>query len=958
MENNTLISQLTKLHEASKQGRLVIFVGAGVSANSGVPTWGELITALKDDLPKSLSNEKDDLKIAQIYKDSYGYKDYFKKIRDVLKDGRVACNPIHHAILELDPVHIITTNYDDLIEQAIQIDYKQYDVISKDNDLPYYRFPNKLVKMHGDFKTGNIILAEEDYYNYATNFPLIRSFVTSLFTTNIVLFVGFSFSDLNLKVILNDLKNILDKDMQRVYLLLSDATIDKETIRYYEQKGINIVNIANASEYVDTLKININDLELAKIKSEKGKVLYQQLQIIKQFEEIASDNIVSLLFHSLKSIQQELTMLGDGIKYVFPAKERPYWNYYSSGLQIGSKSFEIIAQELKTLKGRRSFVLRHPKNERDFLKKQAMLQGIFKIDDFQVLTEFNRNHFGEKLGEYKTIDDFYDLDFNSVIKRIKSLSQAGLYYDKRDLILPYLLCRVGRFYDAYLLYKSRITEFWRKELYVLYFISLYNMYQIRYRIQAELMYRKDIDAKGIVEDIGEFDLETLLNRMPIAPAVKLTLRDLFYNRTFSENAKEAERLAGELHKQKKQSEKGGASQNSSVPNLKSRFWRVFRFCIWNCIEYSNSFFYFLATDTIIGILNSHTTKDNMIAGIFQPSKIHKLSNDDLFILISFIGTKELIDIFKQYEIDSIVLDNNAVEYLKESVSKMHNSMFEKGIFGDMQTKELPFRVSHIQYIIGNIIYVVSKCANEISNETIDKLYKIIHAYPKLLFDSANVNNLHGIIKKHTPSNQMAEFLIKDCLLNNTTDTIGFISTLSSKLSTSNFVFDDYLDFKQLVRCDGEIGLAMYKILPKDIQKKYLDYIFIHSKSLIHYLQIMDRAQTCPSDSSFLQSLCDEYKPDNNYLGIFYFITILRKNKIFSDLYKLFDKFGEKHDIYHFILSPLEFNVNDVEPDWLQCCSDEEIRELLKDESLREKTKNYIQTDPTGKLLYKRIFSLL
>ena len=111
MENNTQISQLTKLHEASKQGRLVVFVGAGVSANSGVPTWGELITALKDDLPKSLSNEKDDLKIAQIYKDSYGYKDYFKKIRDVLKDGRVACNPIHHAILELDPVHIITTNY-------------------------------------------------------------------------------------------------------------------------------------------------------------------------------------------------------------------------------------------------------------------------------------------------------------------------------------------------------------------------------------------------------------------------------------------------------------------------------------------------------------------------------------------------------------------------------------------------------------------------------------------------------------------------------------------------------------------------------------------------------------------------------------------------------------------------------------------------------------------------------
>lgn len=958
MENNTQISQLTKLHEASKQGRLVIFVGAGVSANSGVPTWGELITALKDDLPKSLSNEKDDLKIAQIYKDSYGYKDYIEKIKVILKDGKVACSPIHHAILQLNPAHIITTNYDDLIEQAIQIDYKQYDIVSKDKDLPYYRFPNKLIKMHGDFNTGNVVLAEEDYYNYASNFPLIRSFVTSLFTTNVVLFVGFSFADLNLKVILNDLKNILNKDMQRVYLLTGDTYIDKDTSRYYEQKGINIVNIPDSDEYIESFDISINQLELNKLPSERGKTLFKQLQIIRQFEKVKSNNIVSRLYQSLLSIQQEMTTLGDGIRYLFPTKERVFWNYYSRGLQLESDSIRGIVKELKTYKGRKKFVQEHPKKERDFLKEQALLLGITQIDHLRILTNSDLQHCTDKLSKYKTVDDFYDLDFNYVIKQINSLSQAGLYYDKRDLILPYLLCRVGRFYDAYLIYKSRITEFWRKELYVLYFISLYNMYQIRYRIQAELMYRKDIDAEGILEDIGEFDLETLLNRMPIAPAVKLTLRDLFYNKIFSENAKEAERLAGELHKQKKQSERGGASQNSNVPNLKSRFWRVFRFCIWNCIEYSNSFFYFLATDTIIGILNSHTTKDNMIAGIFQPSKIHKLSNDDLFILISFIGTKELIDIFKQYEIDSIVLDNGAVEYLKESVSKMHNSMFEKGVFGDIQTKELPFRVSHIQYIIGNIIYVVSKCANEISNETIDKLYKIIHAYPKLLFDSANVNNLHEIIKKYTPSNQMAVSLIKDSLVNNTTDTIDFISALSSKLSTSNFVFDDYLDFKQLVRCDGEIGLAMYKILPKDIQKKYLDYIFMHCKSLIHYLRIMNRTQTCPSDSSTLQSLCNEYQPDDNYLGVFQYITSLRSNKSFSDLYKVFDKFGEKHDIYHFILSPLEFNINDVEPEWLLCCSDEEIRDLLKDESLREKTKNYIQTDQIGKKNYKRIFSLL
>ena len=957
--DNTTQSYLLNLHEASHQGRLVVFVGSGVSANSGVPTWKELIDALKNDLPQGLSSEKDDLKIAQIYKDTYGYKDYFKKIRDVLKDGRVACNPIHHAILELDPVHIITTNYDDLIEQAIQIDYKQYDVISKDNDLPYYRFPNKLVKMHGDFKTGNIILAEEDYYNYATNFPLIRSFVTSLFTTNIVLFVGFSFSDLNLKVILNDLKNILNKDMQRVYLLLSDATIDKETIRYYEQKGINIVNIANASEYVDTLKININDLELAKIKSEKGKILYQQLKIIKQFEEIASDNIVSLLYHSLKSIQQELTMLGDGIKYVFPAKERPYWNYYSSGLQICSKSFEITAQELKTHKGRRSFVLKHPKKERDFLKKQAMLQGILNIDDFQVLTEYDRNHCGENLCEYKTVDDFYDLDFNSVISQINSLSRIGLYYDKRDLILPYLLCRVGRFYDAYELYKTRITEFWKKELYVLYFISLYNMYHIRYQLQSELWDRPDIDTDGIVEDIGAFDLETLLNRMPIPNAIKLTLRDLFYNRIFSENAKEVMVLASKLHKQKKQSELGGASQNSNVPNLTSKFWRVFEFCIRNCIEYNNSFFGVLATDTIVGILNSHATKDNKIAGFISASKIDELRSSDIRVIISFIDTKDLHDIFVQYDIKKITLDNDAVIYLNTIIDNLYASMFGKNIFNEDQKIMLPFNVYHIFFILGNIILVLDKITNEIDKEIVDKIFKITHSYSELLYESTNVKHLHGVIKRYPPSDQMALCLIKDCLHRNNHETRGIISSLSLQLSSTEIVIEEDVDFKQLVSEDGKTGLAMYKILPQSVQKKYLDYMFTHCKKLIDYLQIMDRTQTIPSDTTTIQTLLNNYKTDNNVLAVFYYLSVLRKNEIFANLHKAFDKFGKNYVVYKFLKSPMAFkNIDAIEPSWLQCCSNEEIQTLLKHESLRKKTKEYIQTDPTGKLVYNKIYSLL
>lgn len=117
--NNVQLSNIQHIQDACKQDKLVIFVGAGVSANSGVPLWGKLIESLKQDLPEALKEETDALKIAQLYKDSRGDKEYIEKIKETLMYGKTSPNLIHYAILDLKPCHIITTNYDDLIEQAV-----------------------------------------------------------------------------------------------------------------------------------------------------------------------------------------------------------------------------------------------------------------------------------------------------------------------------------------------------------------------------------------------------------------------------------------------------------------------------------------------------------------------------------------------------------------------------------------------------------------------------------------------------------------------------------------------------------------------------------------------------------------------------------------------------------------------------------------------------------------------
>ena len=52
------------IRNASDNNKLVLFIGAGVSANSGIPLWGELMAKIKGKLDIK-KDENDYLKLAQ-----------------------------------------------------------------------------------------------------------------------------------------------------------------------------------------------------------------------------------------------------------------------------------------------------------------------------------------------------------------------------------------------------------------------------------------------------------------------------------------------------------------------------------------------------------------------------------------------------------------------------------------------------------------------------------------------------------------------------------------------------------------------------------------------------------------------------------------------------------------------------------------------------------------------------
>lgn len=136
-----------------------------------------------------------------------------------------------------------------------------------------------LIKMHGDLTRKNIVLKEDDYLNYSTNFKLIESYVRSIFINNTVLFVGYSLQDYDLKLIIKNLQGILGDHFQKAYLIDSSdsprLSVEKE---YFKNLGVNLIDKLDISKVY-------SDKEVPELKDPQGKNVVRILDYILQYKE-------------------------------------------------------------------------------------------------------------------------------------------------------------------------------------------------------------------------------------------------------------------------------------------------------------------------------------------------------------------------------------------------------------------------------------------------------------------------------------------------------------------------------------------------------------------------------------------------------------------------------------------------------------------------------------------------
>lgn len=923
-------SNLLHIQEASKQGRLVVFVGAGVSANSGVPVWSALIKEMKNEC--NLEYENDDLKIAQLYKDARGEKEYLDKVKEILRHNKVTPNDIHKDILALNPCHIITTNYDNLMEQEIQNEFKQYAIIREDRDLPNMVYSNSVVKMHGDFDTNNIVLTESDYHNYAKNFPLIRSFVISLFASKLVVFIGFSFSDLNLKIILNDVHSVLNDSMQKAYLI-TDERPDVLTVKYYDKKGINVVYLENSD--IEAIHSSLKTDKSTSLKAAKGIYLHNILNCICLVNKHAEYDLASMLYAKMKSYKDEIKVLDDGLRYFIPKEELQMWNLHSNGLQIYSPYFHNLHEQLKTFGGRRRFIKEHSEIDRNELKGLAYYNNLYRIDDVTILNTESQYNIEKFFDTHTALSYLYKMDFVRLNERLRYLSSRQLSCDADDLEYPFTLYMLGNYYEAYQLFNKIMGNAWKNGKYILYFICLYNIYSIRVGIYWQLSKRNDIDAKSIYEKLCDIDLDSVLRRLPVEEEIRKVFQDLLSFRAIGIRVTEMEELKEQLHQQRKSGEKGGVSINSHIANLLSKFEREFHFCNNNYIICDNNKQYHsVCINTVSGILNSYATPDTLSDGLkIRPTKIDIMFPLCIFAFIFCVENTELKKIFNQYEIDKIKLSDESIQYVNSFLKNLY------------ETKNVPYieRVKFSSYL-QNLVFICSRVEND--GIDVEVLFKVAIKYWNDLNLKASESCLNGILNRYKPS--------KDVLLQITIILIdnldydgnysGCFSFIAYYMSEYGLTLKDIKLYEIKKKNNAQDLYYLYGVLDDCLKKEFSEYCQQNLTRVTSYFKFIGQNKlpiaSVERFREMIREIDKKQDPENAFCCRI--LANMRKNEYYSDVHSIIDEFANTNECMKFFIEPLAYNnKQDIKPIWLLYEDEEIFNILVKTEACNDIIKMYL-----------------
>lgn len=220
--------------------RPLAMVGAGMSVAAGMPDWRGLLEELERDLPplaesylEALRNEKDMLWRAEEYRRLIGQDEFHKYLKKrfsgtiTLRDDAPVVS-----FVKLPFRHILTTNYDDVLLHAhdkAKLTRPRVLNWSREDEVRSFIFglradapTRSLLHLHGRHEDPHsIIITDNDYTErYVRSADTARK-LFAIFTTERVVFAGFSLDDPDLMALMREVNAIMRPEEARHFAIMS-----------------------------------------------------------------------------------------------------------------------------------------------------------------------------------------------------------------------------------------------------------------------------------------------------------------------------------------------------------------------------------------------------------------------------------------------------------------------------------------------------------------------------------------------------------------------------------------------------------------------------------------------------------------------------------------------------------------------------------------------------------------
>lgn len=185
--------------------RLVLFVGAGVSAGAGLPDWDTLILDMASAAGDAIDIERlkvmDSRDQAQVLMAHFGDEEYRDMIVKAVTSERYGLS--HGLLASLDPHEVVTTNYDCLLEMA----YGSARKLAVLPQNPVGADGRWILKLHGTIDDPkSIVLARQDYLGLPERSAALFGILQAMLMTKHMLFVGYSLTDDTFHRVMHDVR--------------------------------------------------------------------------------------------------------------------------------------------------------------------------------------------------------------------------------------------------------------------------------------------------------------------------------------------------------------------------------------------------------------------------------------------------------------------------------------------------------------------------------------------------------------------------------------------------------------------------------------------------------------------------------------------------------------------------------------------------------------------------------